>query len=179
MSKKIQTPALSISVTGGARTVANMKTLRKSMQEAIFVRAIKPALADMMKAAKANVMGVPSRSGGTTRTRQAIASRVSIKLQRAKGSRYYSKGRLAVFYGKPRGSAPKQKIGDSQPLWVRASLAHLIEYGYKLTQVFGRKIRNRRIPERPFMRPAFERNKSKAESLFLRVVRSEMDKVQP
>ena len=167
MSNKIQTPHLSISVTGGARTVANMKTLRKSMQEAIFVRAIKPALADMMKAAKANVMGVPSRSGGTTRTRSAIASRISIKLQRAKGSRYYSKGRLAVFYGKPRGSAPKQAVGTTPPLWVRASLAHLIEYGYKLTQVFGRKIRNRRIPERPFMRPAFERNKSKAEQRFM------------
>lgn len=179
MSNKIQTPALSISVTGGARTIANMKTLRKSMHEAIFVRAIKPALADMMKSAKQNVLGVPSRSGGTTRTRQAIASRVSIKLQRSKGSRYYSKGRLAVFYGKPRGNAPKQKVGESQPLWVRASLAHLIEYGYKLTHFFGRKVRTKRIPERPFMRPAFERNKAKAESLFLRVVRSEMDKVQP
>lgn len=173
---KSSTPVISVAITGGPKTVKAMDGLKKSVSEAIFVRAIKPSLAEMMAAAKANIMGVSSKSGGSTKTRDAIASRISIKLQRAKGSRYYSKGRLAVFYGKPRSEAPRATKGSKTPLWVRASLAHLIEYGYKLTYYFGRKIKPRRIAERPFMRPAFNKHKSRAEARFLAIVREETKK---
>ena len=175
----MKTGVISVKVTGTDKTVKNMNALAKRIQEQVFIRAVQPALKDMAESAKRNVMGVSSTSGGTTRTRAAIASRISIKLQRAKGSRYFSKGRLAVFYGKPRGNAPKQEIGKPQPLWVRASLAHLIEYGFKLTHFFGRKVRAQRIPERPFMRPAFEKHKKSAEAKFLTVINSEVERVTP
>jgi hypothetical protein len=170
---------ISVKVTGTERVQRNMNDLAKRVQEAMFVRAVKPSLEIIQKAAKQNVLGVPSKAGGTTRTREAIASRISIKLQRAKGSRYYSKGRLAVFYGRPRGTAPKQDPNKMPPLWVRASLAHLIEYGFRLTHFFGRKVRARRIAERPFMRPAFEQNRTAAERRFLAVLRQEIGKAQP
>lgn len=169
----------SVQITGDAKVIANMQAVKKNVQEAIFVRAITPALTEMRDAAKAGVMGIASSSGGSTRTRAAIASRIAIKLQRSKGSRYFSKGRLAVFYGKPRGSRPKDTAGKAPPLWVRASLAHLLEYGFRLTHFFGRKIKARRIAERPFMRPAFEKNRARAESRFLQVIRSELAKVKP
>ena len=175
----MKTGVISVKVTGTDKTVKNMNALAKRIQEQVFIRAVQPALKDMAESAKRNVMGVSSTSGGTTRTRAAIASRISIKLQRAKGSRYFSKGRLAVFYGKPRGNAPKQEVGKPQPLWVRASLAHLIEYGFKLTHFFGRKVRAQRSPERPFMRPAFEKHKKSAEAKFLTVINSEVERVTP
>lgn len=175
----MKTDAISVKITGGDKTVKNMNALAKRIQEQVFIRAVQPALKDMADTAKRNVMGVSSLSGGSTRTRAAIASRISIKLQRAKGSRYFSKGRLAVFYGKPRGNAPKQEVGKPQPLWVRASLAHLIEYGFKLTHLFGRKVRTQRIAERPFMRPAFQKHKKSAEAKFLSVINSEVRRVTP
>jgi len=175
----ISTGLISVKVSGSDRLQKNMTRFAKSVQESLFVRAISPSLRIIQDAAKHNLAGVPSKSGGTTRTKQAIASRLSIKLQRAKGSRYFSKGRLAVFYGRPRGSAPKQEEGKAQPLWVRASLAHLIEYGFRLTHFYGRKVRARNISERPFMRPAFENNKSKAEHLFLSVLRREIGSTKP
>jgi hypothetical protein len=168
------TAEISVKVTGTERVQQEMAGVAKRVQEAMFVRAVKPSLEIIQKAAKQNVLGVPSKTGGTTRTREAIASRTSIKLQRARGSRYFSRGRLAVFYGRPRGTAPKQEPGKQQPLWVRASLAHLIEYGFRLTHFFGRKIRTRRIAERPFMRPAFEANRAAAERRFLAVLRQEI-----
>lgn len=177
--KRMASNAVSVKVTGTERVQANMATFAKSVQEAMFVRAVKPSLEIIQRAAKQNVMGVSSKAAGTTRTREAIASRTSIKLQRSRGSRYFSKGRLAVFYGRPRGSAPKQEAGKTPPLWVRASLAHLIEYGFKLTHFFGRKIKTRRIPERPFMRPAFEDNRAAAERRFLTVLREEVNKARP
>jgi len=175
----MKTGVISVQITGGDKTVKNMKAFAKSVQEQVFIRAVQPALKDMAEAAKRNVKATSSVSAGSTRTRAAIASRISIKLQRAKGSRYFSKGRLAVYYGKPRGDAPKQEVGKSPPLWVRASLAHLIEYGFKLTHFFGRKVRSRRIAERPFMRPAFEKHKKAAEAKFLAVINSEVRRVTP
>jgi hypothetical protein len=176
---RISTGIISVNVTGTERVQENMARFAKRTQEALFVRAIQPSLKIIQEAARRNLAAVPSKSGGSTRTKEAIASRLSIKLQRAQGSRYFSKGRLAVFYGRPRGAAPRQEAGKAQPLWVRASLAHLIEYGYKLTHFFGRKIRARRIPERPFMRPAFESNKAAAERKFLSVLRREIGSVKP
>lgn len=176
---RISTGIISVKVTGTERVQENMARFAKRTQEALFVRAIQPSLQIIQEAAKRNLAAVPSKSGGSTRTKDAIASRLSIKLQRAQGSRYFSKGRLAVFYGRPRGAAPRQEAGKPQPLWVRASLAHLIEYGYKLTHYFGRKVRARRIPERPFMRPAFESNKAAAERKFLAVLRREIGSVKP
>ena len=177
--RRMATSATSVKVTGSERVQASMANFAKRTQEAMFVRAVKPSLEIIQRAAKQNVMGVSSKAAGTTRTREAIASRTSIKLQRSRGSRYFSKGRLAVFYGRPRGSAPKQEPGKTPPLWVRASLAHLIEYGFKLTHFFGRKIKTRRIPERPFMRPAFEDNRAAAERRFLTVLREEVNKARP
>ena len=176
--KRMASNEISVKVTGIDRVQRNMGAFAKSVQEAMFVRAVKPSLEIIQKAAKQNVMGAPSKSAGSTRTREAIASRTSIKLQRAKGSRYFSRGRLAVFYGRPRGTAPKQEVGKTPPLWVRASLAHLIEYGFKLTHFFGRKVRARRIPERPFMRPAFEANRAAAERRFLSVLRGEIGRAR-
>lgn len=175
----MKTGVISVKITGGDKTVKNMSAFAKRVQEQVFIRAVQPALKDMADAAKRNVMATSSVSAGSTRTRAAIASRISIKLQRAKGSRYFSKGRLAVFYGKPRGNAPKQEVGKPQPLWVRASLAHLIEYGFKLTHFFGRKVRAQRIAERPFMRPAFDKHKKSAEAKFLSVINSEVRRVTP
>jgi len=177
--KRMASDFVSVKVTGTERVQSNMAAFAKSVQEAMFVRAVKPSLEIIQRAAKQNVMGVSSKAGGSTRTREAIASRTSIKLQRSKGSRYYSKGRLAVFYGRPRGAAPKEKPGKAPPLWVRASLAHLIEYGFKLTHFFGRKIKARRIPERPFMRPAFEDNRAAAERRFLTTLREEIARARP
>lgn len=176
---RISTSVISVKVTGTERVQENMSRFAKRTQEAMFVRAIQPSLSIIQEAAKRNLSAVPSKSGGSTRTKEAIASRLSIKLQRAQGSRYFSKGRLAVFYGKPRTTAPKQEAGKQPPLWVRASLAHLIEYGYTLTHLFGRKIKARRIAERPFMRPAFEANKAKAERTFLSVLKGEIGRVKP
>lgn len=175
----MRTDAISVAITGTDRVQRNMAQVAKRVQEAMFVRAVKPSLEVIQKQAKTNLAGVPSKSGGTTRTKEAIASRLSIKLQRKKGSRYFSIGRLAVFYGRPRGSAPKQEVGKQQPLWVRASLAHLIEYGFKLTHLFGKAIRTRRIPERPFMRPAFEAKRAEAERRFLAVIRDEIERTRP
>lgn len=177
--KRMASDVVSVKVTGTERVQSNMAAFAKSVQEAMFVRAVKPSLEIIQRAAKQNVMGVSSKAGGSTRTREAIASRTSIKLQRSKGSRYYSKGRLAVFYGRPRGAAPKEVPGKAPPLWVRASLAHLIEYGFKLTHFFGRKIKARRIPERPFMRPAFEDNRAAAERRFLTTLREEIARARP
>ena len=177
--KRMASDVVSVKITGTERVQSNMAAFAKSVQEAMFVRAVKPSLEIIQRAAKQNVMGVTSKAGGSTRTREAIASRTSIKLQRSKGSRYFSKGRLAVFYGRPRGTAPKQDPGKATPLWVRASVAHLIEYGFKLTHFFGRKIKARRVPERPFMRPAFEDNRAAAERRFLSALREEITRARP
>lgn len=177
--KRMASDVVSVKITGTERVQSNMAAFAKSVQEAMFVRAVKPSLEIIQRAAKQNVMGVTSKAGGSTRTREAIASRTSIKLQRSKGSRYFSKGRLAVFYGRPRGTAPKQDPGKATPLWVRASVAHLIEYGFKLTHFFGRKIKARRLPERPFMRPAFEDNRAAAERRFLSALREEITRARP
>lgn len=179
MSRRISTDAISVKISGTDRVQRNMAQVAKKVQEAMFVRAIKPSLEVIQKEAKSNLAGVPSKSGGTTRTKEAIASRLNIKLQRKRGSRYFSVGRLAVFYGKPRGTAPKQQPDKQPPLWVRASLAHLIEYGFRLTHFFGRAIRPRRIPERPFMRPAFEAKRAEAERRFLAVIRDEIERTRP
>jgi hypothetical protein len=176
---RISTEVISVSVSGTKQVSENMSRFAKRTQEALFVRAVQPSLQIIQEAAKRNLSAIPSKSGGSTRTKDAIASRLSIKLQRSRGSRYFSKGRLAVFYGRPRGSRPKQEAGKPQPLWVRASLAHLIEYGFKLTHFFGRKVKARRIPERPFMRPAFEANKAAAERRFLSVLRQEIGRTKP
>jgi hypothetical protein len=177
--KRISTTAITTKVVGSQRLQANMDAVAKAIREGMFTRAVKPSLEIIQKAAKQNVMAVPSRSAGTTRTREAIANRTTIKLQRAQGSRYYSKGRLAVFYGRPRTTAPKQQPGKAPPLWARASVAHLIEYGFKLTHFFGRKIKPKVIPERPFMRPAFEDNRAAAERRFVAVLREEVGRVRP
>ena len=178
MKRSSSTVALSVKVTGGKAVNARMNSLKKSVQEAVFVRAVQPSLKLIAQDAKQGVQGLSSISGGSTRTLSAIASRISIKLTRSRGSRYVSKGSVAVFYGRPRKDAPKQEVNKLPPLWARASLAHLIEYGFRLTHFFGRKTRARNVSERPFMRPAFERNQSKAERLFTRVLRDELRKVE-
>lgn len=176
---RIRTGEISIKVTGTERVQENLKRFAKDTQQRMFIRAVKPSLEVIQEAAKRNLSAVPSKSGGSTRTKEAIASRISIKLLRQRGSPWFSRGRLAVWYGRPRGTRPPDKANKTPPLWVRASLAHLIEYGFRLTHFFGRKTRAQRIPERPFMRPAFERNKAKAENMFLSALRGQIGKVKP
>jgi hypothetical protein len=176
---RIRTGEISIKVTGTERVQTNLKRFAKDVQQEMFIRAVKPSLEIIQDSAKRNLNAVPSKSGGSTRTKEAIASRISIKLLRQRSSAWFSRGRLAVWYGKPRGTRPPDKARKTPPLWVRASLAHLIEYGFRLTHFFGKKVRAQRIAERPFMRPAFEANKSKAERLFLSALRGEIGRTKP
>lgn len=177
--KRGRTSIISVEVSGTQRVQANMNRFAKNVQEAMFVRAVRPALELVQADAKANLAGIPSKSGGSTRTRDAIASKMNIKLKRASGSRYYSKGTLAVFYGRPRASEPQKKPGKLAPLWARASLAHLIEYGFYLTHFMGQRIRPIAIAGREFMSQAFESKRVAAERKFVQVLKSEIGSVKP
>lgn len=173
-SNRMASGAYSIKITGSKEAASAMNSLAKRVQEQIFIRAVQPSLKLIVASAKSNVVALQSKEGGETGVRAAIASRTAIKLQRSKGSRYFSRGKVAVFYGRARKGVPKQRAGTRLPMWGKASLAHLLEFGYNLTHYFGRKIRARRIAPRPFMKPAFETNKQEAESLFRSVIKSEL-----
>lgn len=139
---------------------ARLNLVAPKIQEKLFKKAVKPSLSAMMSAAKANVRGISSKAG-TGLVRSSIARKISIRTSGRAGSRYKTIGKLAVFYGK---SAKERGKEDY------ATLAHLIEYGFKLTHYFGKRIKSRRIMARPFMRPAFEAHKSQAEQSFVDAV---------
>ena len=159
---------LTATVWGDAELIKKLDGIQPRMHERLFKRAVKPALTNMMKDAKSRVRALPVKVA-SNQVRKAIANKISIRVKGRSGSRYKTRGRLAVFYGQ---SAKQRTKTDSPNL--RATLAHLIEYGFRLTHVFGRAVRARRIPEKPFMRPAFEQNKASAEAAFLKAVRDQI-----
>lgn len=90
--------------------------------------------------AKAGVMATPSAAGGRTGARREIARNIDVKKQRMR-QHPAVRARVAVWY-KNNG---------------RERVAHLLEYGFRLTHYFGTPIRSRKIPDKPFMRPAFNK----------------------
>lgn len=166
MKSTISTPQFNARLTGDVELQKKMQGIAPRIQQKLFKRAIKPALEKMKGAAKSNVLAL-TVDNPTNKVRKAIASKIEVRLKGRGGSKYKTIGKLAVFYGesgKGRDKNPKTKA-------MQASLAHLIEFGFKLTYYFGWKIRPRLIPAKPFMKPAFEQNKSQAEATFLQVIR--------
>ena len=157
-------------MTGDKELQALMKTIAPKMQQKIFVQAIKPALEIMRQRAIANVNQL-SVNIPTNKVRSAIASKIKIIMKGRQGSKYKTIGKLAVFYG----VSGKERKGAVTSKGLMASLAHLIEFGFKLTHYFGWKIKAQKIPANPFMRPAFDSQKSQAEAKFLSVIREAVE----
>lgn len=170
MARTVSDKALNVraiaSMTGDRQLEAKLKGLAPRIQERLFKRAVKPSLESMRQAARSNVLSLPVKEP-TGRIRRAIASKIMVRLKGRKGSRYKTIGRLAVFYGQSATQRTKQL--KTAPL--RATLAHLIEFGFKLTHVFGFKVATKHIAAKPFMRPAFEDHRAQAEDTFVRVVK--------
>jgi HK97 gp10 family phage protein len=164
-----------VKVYGLAELEEKMKDLAPRVHQKIFKRAVRPSLEGMMAAAKINVMAVPVLHP-EHKVRKAIAGKIQIRMKGAVGSRYKTIGSLAVFYGKSATGRAKRLNSDS----LRATLAHLIEFGFNLTHYFGRfrptlGLKVKKILPRPFMRPAFEDNKSAAEATFLREIHAAIE----
>jgi HK97 gp10 family phage protein len=159
---------LTAQVLGDAELIRKLEGLQPRMHERLFKKAVRPALTGMMKDAKQRVRSLPVKVA-TNQVRKAIAAKIMIRTKGRSGSRYKTRGRLAVFYGQ----SAKQRTGTDTPN-LRATLAHLIEYGFRLTHLFGRKIRPRKIEAKPFMTPAFKDNKDSAEALFVKAVRDQI-----
>jgi hypothetical protein len=146
---------------------ARLRNVAPKVQQRLFKSAVKPALSKMQADAKSRVLSL-AVTVPTNKVRRAIANKIAIRTSGRMGSRFKTLGKLAVFYGRSATERPKELRSPAQ----QATLAHLIEYGFKLTHLFGRRIRTRRIPEKPFMRPAFEKNKASAEAAFVDAVRA-------
>ena len=174
MARTISDRALNVraiaSLTGDKELERKLVGLAPRMQERVFKKAVKPALDKMRQAARSNVMALSVKEP-TGQVRKAIASKIQVRTKGRKGSRYKTLGRLAVFYGQS--ATQRGKVLKTPSL--RATLAHLIEFGFRLTHVFGFKVRARRIPAKPFMRPAFEEHRSQAEATFVRVVKEQIN----
>lgn len=166
MNPQVSSPQFNARLIGDKELQLKMQGIAPRLQEKLFKRAIKPALAAMKSSAKANVLAVEVDKP-TNQVRKAIASKIDVKMKGRVGSRYKTIGRLAVFYGesgKGRARNPKSKA-------MMASLAHLIEFGFKLSYYFGWKITPQLIHARPFMKPAFNKHRAQAEATFLQVIR--------
>jgi HK97 gp10 family phage protein len=174
MARKVSVGQVNVrgiaSLTGDKELETRLKGIAPRMQERVFKRAVKPALERMMKSAKANVLAL-SVQEPTNTVRKSIASRIMVRVKGRMGSRYKTIGRLAVFYGQSARQRPKQLRGAK----LQATLAHLLEFGFRLTHVFGLKVRPRKIEAKPFMRPAFESNRSQAEATFVSVVKQQIE----
>lgn len=165
---------MTVNISGTEETKTRLGQIEKSAQERIFKQAVKPALNLIGQQAKQNVMTLRTTGQYHRGVRSAIASRIYSKFQRMRGSRYYNRGVLAVWYGRSRRESQQMDQGvvvSRVPDWSLASLAHLFEFGYRLVAVFGRRIRPREIAARPFMEPALEAKRSQAEAMFRAVVR--------
>jgi hypothetical protein len=174
MKRNRMRTAMTVNVSGTEETKAAMGKIGKAAQERIFKEAVRPALNLIGQQAKSNAISIGTTGKYHAGVRRAIASRIYPRFQRMKGSRYYNRGVLAVWYGRSRREAAAMDAGQAVsrvPDWSLASLAHLFEFGYRLTHYYGRKIRPRRIPARPFMAPALEDKRAQAESMFRAVIR--------
>ena len=174
MARRISSEALNVrtiaTLTGDKELQAKLLGIAPRMQERVFKRAVKPSLANMQRTARANVMALPVTEP-TGLVRKAIASKIQVRTKGRMGSRYKTIGRLAVFYGQ----SATQRAKTLKTPNLRATLAHLIEFGFRLTHVFGFRVRPRKIPAKPFMRPAFETHQSQAEATFVRVVKEQLN----
>ena len=134
-------------------------------QTNLYRRAIRPGLMAVAKEAKALVHNIPIASGLETRESKADGSlrddiaraikvKVGIKLKKG----VY--GSTAVRY-------PKRGKGQNKP-GNKASLAHLIEFGFNLKVAFHGKPRKQpvHIEGAEFMTSAFERIAPRARRLF-------------
>lgn len=165
---------MTVRVSGTDETIERMEKIEKEAQERIFKQAVRPALNLIGQQAKLNAIQIHTTGKYHQGVRKAIASRIYPKFMRMRGSRYYNRGVLAVWYGRSRREAAAIDRGEAvprQPDWSLASLAHLFEFGYRLTHFMGRRIRPRRIGPRPFMSTALEEKRAEAESMFRAVVR--------
>jgi hypothetical protein len=170
MARSISVGRQNARVTGIKELDKKMQEIAPKMQQRIFKSAIKPSLEKMESAAKENVMRL-SVSEPEGLARKGIASKIGIRMIGRKGSKYSTIGRLAVFYGR---SATQRAKFLRSPV-EKATLAHLFEFGFRLTHWFGIPrsklgLASKRIGPRPFMTPAFEDNKDEAEDTFLRVI---------
>ena len=173
MKNRMRT-VMTVNVSGTEDTIARMAKIEKAAQERIFKEAVRPALNLIGQQAKLNAIQIQTTGKYHQGVRKAIASRIYPVFKRMRGSRYYNRGVLAVWYGRSRREASAMARGETvprQPDWSLASLAHLFEFGYRLTHYFGRRIRPRRIAARPFMSTALEEKRSQAEGMFRAIVR--------
>ena len=168
--RSVSSPTLNVRMTGDKELRSLMQNIAPKMQQKIFMKAIKPALETMRQKAIANVSQLSVKEP-TTKVRKAIASKIKIIMKGRQGSKYKTKGKLAVFYG----VSGKERKGAITDKGLMASLAHLIEFGFKLTHYFGYKMGTKKIPANPFMRPAFDSQKSQAEAKFLSVIREAVE----
>ena len=64
------------------------------------------------------------------------------------------------------------------PQYPAGSLGHLIEYGHE-SKVWGKEPKKRkRVPPRPFMRPAIDETKGEQDAAMMRVLKAELEKAK-
>jgi hypothetical protein len=157
-------------ITGAKELDKVMKGIPPRIQQKIFKRAIKPSLKVMQDDAKENVLRLTVNEP-TNEVRKSIASKIGVRITGRKGSKYATIGRLAVFYGQSANARPAFLKTPA----MRATLAHLLEFGFRLTHYFGIPRERlgmgvKAIHKKPFMAPAFEDNRDEAERTFVDVV---------
>lgn len=170
MARSIASKAFNARVTGIEALDKKMREIAPKVQEKIFKSAIKPSLKTMEDAAKRNVLAIPV-SDPEYKARKSIAAKIGVNITGRKGSKYSTIGRLAVFYGQSATARPAFLRSPAE----KATLAHLFEFGFRLTHFFGIPrsrlgLSMKKIPARQFMTPAFEDNKDAAEAMFLSVI---------
>jgi hypothetical protein len=152
-------------VEGLDELIATLNALPGRAQTNLYRRAIRPALTAVAKEAKALVHNVPVTSGQETKESKAdgsirddIAKAIKVKVGIKLKKGVY--GSVAVRY-------PKRAKGQNSP-GNKASLAHLIEFGFTLKVAFYGKPRKQpiAIEGAEFMTSAFERIAPRAQRLF-------------
>jgi hypothetical protein len=152
-------------VEGVDELISALNALPGRAQTNLYRRAIRPALTAVAKEAKALVHNIPVNSGletseskgdGSIRDDIARAIKVKVGIKLKKG--VY--GSVAVRY--PKRAKGQNKLGN------KASLAHIIEFGFTLKVAFyGRKRKQPvEIEGSEFMTSAFERISPRARRLF-------------
>lgn len=164
-----------VKITGVEELDKVMKGIPPRMQQKVFKRAIKPSLKAMEQDAKENVLRL-NVTEPTNEVRKSIAAKIGVRITGRKGSKYATIGRLAVFYGQSANARPAFLRTPA----LRATLAHLLEFGFRLTHYFGiprERLRMgvKQIHAKPFMTPAFEDNRDQAERTFVEVVRAAVE----
>ena len=161
-------PQVNIRMTGDKELIELMSKLPAKFQQRLVKEAILPALESVKNKAISNVMGL-SVNAPTDRLRKAIASKIKVEI--VTSGVHKTKGKVAVFYG----VSGRERKGELKDRGLLASVAHLIEYGFKLTYYFGFRIPAQRIPAQPFMQPAFDSERAHANAVFMSVLRDSVE----